>query len=416
MKNRRPPAGGPFRLPLPVSITHGRGFSQESLLISLAGRIYNHRAGIENKEEDTAPVRGMEENMKKLLVQGSCQTLILMISLFLFSASVLHFAATGMQELKETEPETFAALEAIQLTVQSLPGAGNGAENAGTEPEKATVRITAEPADGSDSLQQRILRLMTERPDIFGMIYAGLFGLLIAAMIPGVLPWEKCAKKKRLLYRIDAAAYLGCGIPFLFLGVTGISILIMNLVYSLRLIVKMGIRLKEKHRIRDITPALMLFILIAVQFSVFPTSPYIVLVLISLISLKEILKLSFLQIRLDVLRKVIRKSYAAEILFGMLLLMIAFSILLCTMDDNFRSFEDALWFCFATVTTIGYGDVTTNAPIGRILGVVLGVYGIVVVALITSVIVNFYNETKAAPEEALKEERENLPPPETAAD
>ena len=114
------------------------------------------------------------------------------------------------------------------------------------------------------------------------------------------------------------------------------------------------------------------------------------------------------------LRKVIRKSYAAEILFGMLLLMIAFSILLCTMDDNFRSFEDALWFCFATVTTIGYGDVTTNAPIGRILGVVLGVYDIVVVALITSVIVNFYNETKAAPEEALKEERENLPPPETA--
>lgn len=357
----------------------------------------------------------MEENMKKLLVQGSCQTLILMISLFLFSASILLFAATGMQELKETEPETFAALEAIQLTVQSLPGAGNGAENAGTEHEKTTVRITAEPADGSDSLQQRILRLMTERPDIFGMIYAGLFGLLIAAMIPGVLPWEKCAKKKRLLYGIDAAAYLGCGIPFLFLGVTGISILIMNLVYSLRLIVKMALRLKEKHRIRDITPALMLFILIAVQFSVFPTSPYIVLALISLISLKEILKLSFSQIRLDVLRKVIRKSYAAEILFGMLLLMIAFSILLCTMDDNFRSFEDALWFCFATVTTIGYGDVTTNAPIGRILGVVLGVYGIVVVALITSVIVNFYNETKAAPEEALKEERENLPPPEKTA-
>jgi len=58
------------------------------------------------------------------------------------------------------------------------------------------------------------------------------------------------------------------------------------------------------------------------------------------------------------------------------------------------SFEDALWYCFAIVTTIGFGDFTAATLTGRAISVVLGLYGIIVVALITSIIVNFYNETK----------------------
>lgn len=44
---------------------------------------------------------------------------------------------------------------------------------------------------------------------------------------------------------------------------------------------------------------------------------------------------------------------------------------------------------------------------GRFLSVILGIYGIIVVALITSVIVNFYNEVKDEPDDA-------PPPPEKA--
>ena len=46
------------------------------------------------------------------------------------------------------------------------------------------------------------------------------------------------------------------------------------------------------------------------------------------------------------------------------------------------------------VTTIGFGDLTPTTEIGRLLSVILGLYGIVVVALITSIIVNFYGEMK----------------------
>ena len=115
-----------------------------------------------------------------------------------------------------------------------------------------------------------------------------------------------------------------------------------------------------------------------------------------------IAQIAFSRIKMDVLRKIVRKTYAAEILFGMLMLIIAFSIVLPQFDPGIPSFEDALWYCFAIVTTIGFGDFAAATLPGRAISVVLGLYGIIVVALITSIIVNFYNETKntADPEEA----------------
>jgi hypothetical protein len=83
----------------------------------------------------------------------------------------------------------------------------------------------------------------------------------------------------------------------------------------------------------------------------------------------------------------------------MLLLITAFSIVLPTFELNIPTFGDALWYCFAIVTTIGFGDITAVTVPGRILSVILGLYGLIVVALITSIIVNFYSETKNAGDE-----------------
>ncbi|MBR3539032.1 MAG: hypothetical protein IKN79_08165 [Eubacterium sp.] len=129
----------------------------------------------------------------------------------------------------------------------------------------------------------------------------------------------------------------------------------------------------------------------------------LVLLLLGYICLQcllHIIVMSFSQIKLDILMKIIRKTYALEILFGLGMLIISFSYVLQYFDRNtFHSFGDGLWYCFAVVTTTGFGDIAAASPAGRILSVILGIYGIIVVSLITSIIVNFYTEVKNEKEE-----------------
>ena len=121
-------------------------------------------------------------------------------------------------------------------------------------------------------------------------------------------------------------------------------------------------------------------------------------VFIAIVSLIEAAKIAFAQLKVKVLFKIIVSTFSLEILFGLLTMIICFSLVLASVeksvaDATITSFPDALWYCFAVVTTIGFGDMVAKTLIGRVLTVILGLYGLIVVAVITSIIVNFYNET-----------------------
>ncbi|MCR5348056.1 MAG: potassium channel family protein [Bacilli bacterium] len=120
----------------------------------------------------------------------------------------------------------------------------------------------------------------------------------------------------------------------------------------------------------------------------------LLLLLIMIFSLADVLAFAFSKMQLRGLLKIIRKTYVIEILFGLVLLMVAFSFYFEIMEDNIATFWDGLWYSFAVITTIGFGDLTVVGPVSRILTVILGLYGIVVTASITSVIVNYYNEVR----------------------
>ena len=108
----------------------------------------------------------------------------------------------------------------------------------------------------------------------------------------------------------------------------------------------------------------------------------------------DVVLYAFSSIKLNVLLKIIRKTYAGEILLGLLILIISFSFVFYITEPTFNdSYLNALWYSFAIVTTIGFGDFYAVGDVGRVLSVILGIYGIIVVAVITSIIVNFYNET-----------------------
>jgi miniconductance mechanosensitive channel len=79
---------------------------------------------------------------------------------------------------------------------------------------------------------------------------------------------------------------------------------------------------------------------------------------------------------------IIRETYVMEILLGLLLMIIACASIMSTLEPNMENYGDALWYCFALVTTIGFGDISATTLVGRVLSVFLGIYGIVVVAII----------------------------------
>ena len=116
--------------------------------------------------------------------------------------------------------------------------------------------------------------------------------------------------------------------------------------------------------------------------------------IVFIVSLIEVLLFSFSRMRLRGILKIMKETYAFEILYGLIVLVISFSIYFMFNEESVHSLSDGLWYSFAVVTTIGFGDITVTSPISRILSVILGIYGLIVVAVLTSVIVNFYNEKK----------------------
>ena len=114
-----------------------------------------------------------------------------------------------------------------------------------------------------------------------------------------------------------------------------------------------------------------------------------------IISVKKILfptlKLEKIKLLLDILIK----THTIDIIICLFAFMIAFSFILPRMEPGIANFEESMWYCFTVVTTIGFGDKVAVTGAGRLLTVILGIYGIVVVAILTSVIVNFYNEVSA---------------------
>ncbi len=68
------------------------------------------------------------------------------------------------------------------------------------------------------------------------------------------------------------------------------------------------------------------------------------------------------------------------------------AFLICLVEPHIKNYGDGLWFCFASASTIGYGDIAATTPIGRTITIVLSVYSVAVVAIFTAVIVSYFTD------------------------
>ncbi|WP_312179387.1 potassium channel family protein [Arthrobacter sp.] len=117
--------------------------------------------------------------------------------------------------------------------------------------------------------------------------------------------------------------------------------------------------------------------------------------------------------RLRVLWHIIRITGADVVVFGFLIAYGIASLVLPHFEPGIPTIGDSFWYLFVSFTTIGFGDFVAVTLVGRLITVFVALYGILVVALATGVIVGFYNELlRARTKDSLRvfiSELENLP-------
>ena len=93
--------------------------------------------------------------------------------------------------------------------------------------------------------------------------------------------------------------------------------------------------------------------------------------------------------------KILQRSGAYRIISGFFGFFLVCALVIWRMELGVRTYGEALWYCFAAVSTIGFGDVTVRMTVSRVLTVLLSVYGMVTLAIFTAVVVQYFQEVVA---------------------
>ena len=94
--------------------------------------------------------------------------------------------------------------------------------------------------------------------------------------------------------------------------------------------------------------------------------------------------------RLKILHRILKKTKAYYVIGFFVLFVLVVSAIFWAIEPDITNYGDALWYSYVNLFTIGFGDIVPVQPLSRILSVILTIYATIVIALITGVIVAFY--------------------------
>mgnify|MGYP004646493567 FL=1 len=96
--------------------------------------------------------------------------------------------------------------------------------------------------------------------------------------------------------------------------------------------------------------------------------------------------------KLKILWGILRHTHADRILLGFVLFLLADAAIIQIVEPDINRYGDALWYCYAVISTAGFGDIVAVTLIGKACSVLLTIYTLFVVAIVTGVVVNFYTQ------------------------
>ena len=96
--------------------------------------------------------------------------------------------------------------------------------------------------------------------------------------------------------------------------------------------------------------------------------------------------------KLRILCRILRQTQADRLLFVFLATILACSFVIWQVEPDIPTWRGAVWYCFTLVSTVGFGDVVVRTPVSRILSILLSAYAVLVLAIVTGVVVNYYSQ------------------------
>ena len=96
--------------------------------------------------------------------------------------------------------------------------------------------------------------------------------------------------------------------------------------------------------------------------------------------------------KLKILWGILRHTHADRRLLGFVLFLLADAAIIQIVEPDINRYGDALWYCYAVISTAGFGDIVAMTLIGKTCSVLLTIYTLFVVAIVTGVVVNFYTQ------------------------
>ena len=97
--------------------------------------------------------------------------------------------------------------------------------------------------------------------------------------------------------------------------------------------------------------------------------------------------------KLRILRMVLHKTKADRLVLSFVGFLLVTAAVVWAAEPSIPTYGDALWFCYAVLSTSGFGDFTAVTFVGRICAVLVSIYAIFVIGIVTGVVVSYFQQS-----------------------
>ena len=92
--------------------------------------------------------------------------------------------------------------------------------------------------------------------------------------------------------------------------------------------------------------------------------------------------------------QVLRKYKLDTLVMILVALLFLIALPMKLIEPTFETYDDALWWAIVTMTTVGYGDLSPETPVGRILASVLMLMGIGMIGIFTGTVAAIFTRDR----------------------